>query len=87
MSCHANNLGLILSIVKLKSMFQQLVNLKICTWILVHLTMGSTAICKNDFNHEFESESEITPCNKINKPVLVYRFTGNVMKSIKTLRT
>ena len=31
--------------------------------------------------------SEITSCNKIDKPVVVYRFTGNVMTSITTLRT
>ena len=27
------------------------------------------------------------PCNKIDKPLLVYRFSGNVMMSITTLRT
>ena len=32
-------------------------------------------------------ESEITPCNKIDKPPVVYRFTGNVMMSITTLCT
>ena len=26
------------------------------------------------------SESEITPCIKINKPIVVDRFSGNVMK-------
>ena len=31
--------------------------------------------------------SEITPCNKIDKPLVVYRLTGNVMTSITTLRT
>ena len=31
--------------------------------------------------------SEITTCNKINKLLVVYRFTGNVMTSISTLRT
>ena len=31
--------------------------------------------------------SEITPCNKIDKPLVVYRFTGNVMTSIITLRS
>ena len=30
--------------------------------------------------------SEITPCNKICKPLVVYRFTGKVMTSITTLR-
>ena len=31
--------------------------------------------------------SEITPRNKIDKPLVVYRFTGNVLTSITTLRT
>ena len=31
------------------------------------------------------SGSEITPCNKIDKPLVVYRFSGNVMTSIITL--
>ena len=29
--------------------------------------------------------SEIAPCNKICKPLVVYRFSGNVMTSIKVL--
>ena len=33
------------------------------------------------------SRSVITPCNKIDKPLVVYRFTENVMMSITTLRT
>ena len=32
------------------------------------------------------SGSEITPCNNIDKPLVVYRFSGNVMTSITTLR-
>ena len=28
------------------------------------------------------SGSEITPCNKINEPLVFYRLTGNVMTSI-----
>ena len=31
--------------------------------------------------------SEITPCNKIDIPLVVYRFTGNVMTSITMLHT
>ena len=31
------------------------------------------------------SGSEITPCNKIDKPLVVNRFSGNVMTSIITL--
>ena len=38
-------------------------------------------------SYDVASESEITPCNKIDKPLVVYRFTGNVMTFITTLRT
>ena len=37
-------------------------------------------------SYDIWSGSEITPCNKIDKPLVVYRFTGNVMTSITTLR-
>ena len=33
-------------------------------------------------NYDVASGSEITPCNKICKPLVVYRFSGNVMTSI-----
>ena len=33
-------------------------------------------------SYDAASGSEITPCNKIDKPLVVYRFTGNVMTSI-----
>ena len=42
---------------------------------------------KNDLSYDIASGSEITPCNKICKPLVVYRFSGNVMTSITTLRT
>ena len=38
-----------------------------------------------DLSYDVASESEITLCNKIDKPLVVYRFTGNVMTSITTL--
>ena len=38
-------------------------------------------------SYDVASGSEITPCNKIDKPLVVYIFTGNVMTSIPTLRT
>ena len=38
-------------------------------------------------SHDVAPGSEITPCNKIDKPLVVYRFTGNVMTSITTMRT
>ena len=39
------------------------------------------------YHYDVASGSEITPCNKIDKPLVVYRFTGNAMTSITTLRT
>ena len=33
-------------------------------------------------SYDVASGSEITPCNKICKPLVVYRFSGNVMTSI-----
>ena len=38
-------------------------------------------------SYDVASGSEITPCNKMCKPLVVYRFTGNVMTSITTLRS
>ena len=38
-------------------------------------------------SYDVASVSEITPCNKIDKPLVVYRLSGTVMKSITTLRT
>ena len=38
-------------------------------------------------SYDIASGSEITPCNKIDKPLVVYRFSGNVLMSITTLRT
>ena len=38
-------------------------------------------------NNDLMSGSVITPCNKIDKPLVVYRFLGNVMTSITTLCT
>ena len=37
-------------------------------------------------SHDVASVSDITPCNKIDKPLVVYRFSRNVMTSIITLR-
>ena len=41
----------------------------------------------HDLSYGVASGSEITPCNKIDKPLVVYRLSGNVMTSIATLRT
>ena len=37
-------------------------------------------------SHDVVSGTDITLCNKIDKPLVVYRFLGNVMTSIITLR-
>ena len=42
---------------------------------------------ETDLSYDVASGSEITPCNKICRPLVVYRFSGNVMTSITTLRT
>ena len=39
------------------------------------------------YHNDVVSGSEIKPCNKIDKPQMVYRFSGNVMTSIIPLRT
>ena len=48
---------------------------------------GNCPFCISKLSYDVASVSEITPCNKIDKPLVVYRFTGNVMTSIITLRT
>ena len=52
--------------------------------------MASTTLCaikESILSYDVAFGSEITPCNKICKPLVVYRFTGNVITSITTLRT
>ena len=44
----------------------------------------NTNLC---LSYDVASGSEITPCNKICKPLVVYRLTGNVMTLITTLRS
>ena len=51
---------------------------------------SSTIVLKIKYcclSNDVASRSEITPCNKIDKPLVVYRFSGHVMTSITTLRT
>ena len=52
---------------------------------LVNLAKSATLL-KYCLSYDVASGSEITPCNKICKPLVVYRFSGNVMTSITTLR-
>ena len=39
-----------------------------------------------DLSHDVASESDMTPCNKFDRSLVDYRFTGNIMTSIITLR-
>ena len=38
-------------------------------------------------SYDVVPESEITRCNKIDKPLVVYKFTGKVMAYITMLHT
>ena len=40
---------------------------------------------KYSLSYDVASGSEITPCDKIDKPLMVYRFTGNFMTYITTV--
>ena len=44
----------------------------------------SSSFIKKYLSYDVVSGSEITPCDK---PLVVYRFLGNVLTSITTLRT
>ena len=46
-----------------------------------------SSVFNGHLSYDVASGSEITPCNKIDKPLVVYRFSGNVMMSLTTLRT
>ena len=52
----------------------------------LYLQNWTYSIYKYELSYDVASGSEITPCNKIDKPLVVYRFTGNVITSITTLR-
>ena len=66
-----------------KLMFMPFEIVRICVWLwyFFHIMFYCS------LSYDVASGSEITPCNKIDKPLVVYRFTGNVMTSITTLRT
>ena len=58
-----------------------------CRRIKRSVTSAGEVIMQLLLSYDVASGSEITPCNKIDKPLVVYRFTGNVMTSITTLHT
>ena len=53
----------------------------------LHKDYGLVTGILHVLSYDVASGSEMTPCNKICKPLVVYRFSGNVMTSITTLRT
>ena len=57
----------------------------------LHVCLCLKYVCSNEFDivktvlsYDVKSRIEITPCNKIEQPLVVYRFSGNVMTSITT---
>ena len=62
-----------------------------CDYDLISVFFSYTAcielMSKSTLSYDVTSWREITPCNKIDKPLVIYRFTGNVMTSITKLRT
>ena len=71
-------------------MFRQKLSISISVLILMstalqhmHVTYGVNFY--EFLSYDVASGSEITPCNKIDKPLVVYRSLGNVMTSIITL--
>ena len=61
-----------------RKIFLVLKNLISNFWIKLFLV----ALLMAYLSYDVASGSEITPCNKIDKPLVVYRFTGNFMTSI-----
>ena len=48
-----------------------------CIWIL---TAQLLSMANQPFSYDVTSGSEIKPCIKVDKPLVVYRFLGNVIK-------
>ena len=55
--------------------------------LLCHLVTCSLLHYCVNLSYDITSGREIMPCNKINKPLVLYRFSGNVMTSITLLHT
>ena len=56
-----------------------------CKNVVLICTPLSNNIAKYILSHDVAPGSDITPCNIIDKPLVVYRFSGNVVTSIITL--
>ena len=59
---------------------------KALVWAMVRRRRSST-FSKECLSYDVVSGSEITPCNAIDKPIVVYKFLGHVLASTTTLRT
>ena len=46
-----------------------------------------TKTAERVLSYDVASMAEITPCNKLDKPLVIYRCLGNVMTPITTLLT
>ena len=74
-------------------MHQQHVNCLINTWGFAGKSMAVNSVRHGflfnlitSLSHDAASASDIMPCNKIDKPLVVYRFSGNAKTSNITLR-
>ena len=56
----------------------------VLSFLRIIFTEKQIEIKKPILSYDVTSGSEIMPCNKTDKPLVVYRFTGNVMTSITT---
>ena len=52
--------------------------------LVIHFRSYFLAVCKQILSHDVVYGSAITPCNKIDKPLVVYRFSGNNVAVIMT---
>ena len=58
------------------------------TKVIKYSTFQVNSVCLYvHLSYDVATGSEITPCNKICKPLVVYRFSGNVITYITTLLT
>ena len=72
----------------LMSSLEKLIQMQkeVSTWFMRRVSKTGTVVYMI-ISHDVTSGSDIIPCNKIDKALVVYRFSGNVMTSITTLPT
>ena len=68
------------------SLLDDSMNTKVsCAASVYAQSQDKVASKEEDLSHDVGSGSDITPCNKIDKPLVVYRFTGNLLTSVTML--